>query len=559
MERSPAHSPAPKDVAQYRIIRALGQGGMGAVYLAFDTRLDREVALKILPAEVADDPERLNRFIQEAKVASSLNHPNVAYIYEIGQAGATWFIAMEYVEGEPLNARFAAASLTSSEIVKIGMDVADALDAAHAKGVVHRDIKPANLILTPRGHVKVLDFGLAKLERAKADSAETRWLTQAGVVMGTVQYMSPEQALGRDVDQRSDIFSLGIVLYEAATGRLPFAGANSAETIAAIIQSVPDAIARFNYELPQELERVIRKCLEKERERRYQSARELYVDLKNLERDSNPPAGTPGSQTAAGVVTGAVTGVIRAVIVDDEELARQILREYVEASRDIEVVAECANGFEAVKAITEHRPDIVFLDVQMPKLDGFEVLELIGRDTPVVFVTAYDQYAMRAFDAHAVDYLLKPFSLDRFRTALDRARQRIGKQMPPATELAAAARPQQQYAQRIVVKDNARVHVIPVDRLDYVEAQDDYVALHTQGKAHLKQQTISSIEATLDPDRFVRIHRSYLVNIERVDRIEPYSKDSKMAVLIIPEQPGVQLPVSRAGYERLKALLQDRN
>lgn len=528
---------------------------MGAVYLAFDPRLDREVALKLLPAEVADDPERLNRFIQEAKVASSLNHPNVAYIYEIGQSGETWFIAMEYVDGEPLSAKFAAGPLSCSEIVKVGMDVADALDAAHAKGVVHRDIKPANLMLTPRGHVKVLDFGLAKLERAKAESAETRLLTRVGVVMGTVQYMSPEQALGREVDQRSDIFSLGIVLYEAATGRLPFAGANSAETIAAIIHNVPDAIARFNYELPQELERVIRKCLEKERERRYQSARELYVDLKNLERDSNPPAKAAAPQAVAG----AVTQVIRAVIVDDEELARQILREYVDASGDVEIVAECANGFEAVKAITEHKPDIVFLDVQMPKLDGFEVLELIGRDTPVVFVTAYDQYAMRAFDAHAVDYLLKPFSLERFRTALDRARQRIGKQMPPATELTAAARPPQQYAQRIVVKDNARVHVIPVDRLDYVEAQDDYVALHTQGKAHLKQQTISSIEATLDPDRFVRIHRSYLVNIERVDRIEPYSKDSKMAVLNTPEQPGVQLPVSRAGYERLKALLEDRS
>ena len=540
----------PAHIAQYKISRALGQGGMGAVYLALDTRLDREVALKILPAEVARDPERLNRFIQEAKVASSLSHPNIAYIYEIGQSGETWFIAMEYVDGQPLSVRYAAAPMSCVEIVKVGMDVADALDAAHSKGVVHRDIKPANLMLTQRGHVKVLDFGLAKLDRAKGDTAETRLLTQAGVVMGTVQYMSPEQALGRHVDHRSDIFSLGVVLYEAATRRLPFAGANTAETIAAIIQNVPEAIARFNYELPPELERAIRKCLEKERERRYQSAKDLYVDLKNLERDSNPPARVASSQPGS--------GTIRALIVDDEELARQILREYAKAAGDIEVVAECANGFEAVKAITEHNPDVVFLDVQMPKLDGFEVLELIGRDTPVIFVTAYDQYAMRAFDAHAVDYLLKPFSQERFRTALDRAKLRIGKQMPAAPELAAAARPPQQYGQRIVVKDNTRVHVIPVDRLDYIEAQDDYVALHSQGKSHLKQQTISSIEATLDPERFVRIHRSYLVNIERVERIEPYSKDSRVAVLNIPEEPGVQLPVSRAGYDRLKALLENR-
>lgn len=542
MFKQPPSKPERAQVAQYRVLRPLGQGGMGEVYLALDTRLDRQVALKVLPSDLAEDPDRLSRFVQEAKVASALNHANVAYIHEIGQADGTWFIAMEYVEGELLSGKIAQGPLSVPDTIRIGREVADALDAAHSKGIVHRDIKPGNLMVTARGPVKVLDFGLAKLDRAAGETAETRLLTKDGLVLGTVHYMSPEQALGREVDHRSDIFSLGVVLYEAITGRLPFAGANSSETIARIIQSPPEAIARFNYDAPQELERAIRKCLEKERERRYQSARELLIDLKNLERDSNP---TSSLKT---------TATIRVIIVDDEELARQLLREYSASSQGVAIVGECANGFEAVKTITEQKPDLVFLDVQMPKLDGFEVLELIGREIAVVFVTAYDQYALRAFDAHAVDYLLKPFSLERFQTALERARQRLGQHLPPAPELAAAARPPQQYAQRIVVKDNARVHVIPVDHLDYVEAQDDYVSLHSHGKAYLKQQTISSVETMLDPERFVRIHRSYLVNLERVARIEPYSKDSRMAVL----SSGAQLPVSRAGYERLKALLQDR-
>jgi two-component system LytT family response regulator len=244
--------------------------------------------------------------------------------------------------------------------------------------------------------------------------------------------------------------------------------------------------------------------------------------------------------------------------VDDEELARSLLRQYVESSAGIDIVAECSNGFEAVKAIAEHKPDLVFLDVQMPKLDGFEVLQLIGSEVAVIFVTAFDQYAMQAFDAHAVDYLLKPFSLERFEKALERARQRLGQKMPhkapPAADLAAAARPPLQYLQRIVVKDGTRVNIIPVDRLDYAEAQDDYVELHSQGKNYLKQQTISSLESTLDPERFVRIHRSIIVNLERVAKIEPYAKDSRVAVL----SDGTQLQMSRAGYDRLKALLGEK-
>lgn len=536
-------------IGHYRVVSTLGQGGMGAVYLADDTQLGRRVALKVLPPEFAADPDRMHRFVQEARLASALTHPNVATIFEIGQQDDLWFLAMEYVDGRPLAARIQEGPLKFPELAPIGMQVADALDDAHSKGIIHRDIKPANLMITPRGHVKVLDFGLAKLQTNETRPDETQLLTSAGMVVGTVDYMSPEQALGRDVDFRTDIFSLGVVLYEMATGRLPFSGSTPSETMARILQAQPDAIARFNYEVPEGLDRTIRKCLEKDRARRYQSARELLVDLKNLERDSGA-----AQAAAATAIPAAGRGRIGAVIVDDEELARNLLREYLGSSREIEILAECANGFEAVKAISERKPDLVFLDVQMPKLDGFEVLELIGRDVAVIFVTAFDQYAMKAFDAHAVDYLLKPFSQERFDKALERARQRLGEKMPPAPDLARAARPPEQHIERIVVKDGARVHIIPLDKLDYAEAQDDYVALHSQGKSFLKQQTISSLEAALDPQRFVRIHRSIIVNLERVAKIEPYAKDSRIAVL----SDGTQLQVSRAGYDRLKTLLGER-
>jgi len=245
---------------------------------------------------------------------------------------------------------------------------------------------------------------------------------------------------------------------------------------------------------------------------------------------------------------------VRVLIVDDEELSRQVLREYLARHPEVEIAAECANGFEAVKAAAAHKPDLLLLDVQMPKLDGFEVLELIGPGAAVIFVTAYDTYAMRAFEVHAVDYLLKPFSAERFDAALERARQRVAGPTPPAAELAAAARAPGQHLERLVVKDGARVHVVAVEKLDYIEAQDDYVSLHSEGKQHLKQQSIAQLEAALDPARFLRIHRSYIVNLERVARIEPYSKDSRVAIL----STGARLPVSRSGYARLKELLGER-
>jgi two-component system LytT family response regulator len=243
---------------------------------------------------------------------------------------------------------------------------------------------------------------------------------------------------------------------------------------------------------------------------------------------------------------------LRVVIVDDEPLARAVVREFIAAHPGVDVVAECANGFEAVKAVSELTPDLVFLDVQMPKLSGFEVLELIGRTVPVIFTTAYDQYALRAFEVHAVDYLLKPFSEQRFAEALSHARARLASQeVIPVEALVSDARPRQGPVERVLIRDGSHVHVLAVDKIDYVEAQDDYVSFRSEGKSYLKDHTLGATESLLDPARFVRIHRSYLLNIDRIARVELYAKDSRIAIL----RDGTKLPVSRAGYARLAKLL----
>ena len=240
---------------------------------------------------------------------------------------------------------------------------------------------------------------------------------------------------------------------------------------------------------------------------------------------------------------------LRTLLVDDEALARDLLRASLASHPDVEIVGECSNGFEAVKAVAELDPALVFLDVQMPKLSGFEVLELLDRPVMVVFTTAYETHALHAFEVHAVDYLLKPFAPERLAAALERVRaRRIG---PPPAALAAAARVPGQPVDRILVRDGARVHVIPIAQLDYAAAQDDYVELWSGGKHWLKTQTLADLEAGLDPQRFVRIHRSYVLNIERLARLEPDGKDRRVAVL----EDGTQLPVSRTGYARLRALL----
>lgn len=248
--------------------------------------------------------------------------------------------------------------------------------------------------------------------------------------------------------------------------------------------------------------------------------------------------------------------MIDVLIVDDEEPARAVLREMLAHAPDVRILGECATGLEAVKAAAELKPQAIFLDIEMPKLDGFEVLELLERPPAVVFVTAYDEYALKAFEVHAVDYVLKPVSRERLAEALAHARQRFSgggsaSLAPSAVSLAASARAPGQFVERILVKDGARVHVIPVQRLDWIEAQDDYAAIRTEGKTYLKTQTLAEIAAGLDPARFVRIHRSYVLNVERLARLELYAKDSRVAFL----KDGKQLPVSRAGYARLRELL----
>jgi two-component system LytT family response regulator len=242
---------------------------------------------------------------------------------------------------------------------------------------------------------------------------------------------------------------------------------------------------------------------------------------------------------------------LRVAIMDDEEPARTVLREYLASYPEIEVVAECANGFEAVRAAAELNPDLLLLDVQMPGLSGFEVLELLEREVAVVFVTAYDEHALRAFEVHAVDYLLKPYSADRLARALTRARQRLGRPQPGLVGIAAAARPGDMPRTRVLVREGPQVHVIPVEALDVAEARDDCVCLRSRGREYRKQQTLAELEAQLDPEKFVRVHRSFIVNVGRVARIERYAKDSRLVVL----RDGSKLPVSRAGYARLRGRL----
>jgi serine/threonine protein kinase len=423
----------------YRLIQRLGAGGMGEVWRAEDTKLLRQVAIKILPAQLASDAEWKERFLREARTVAQLNHPNIATIYAIDQQGDTLFIAMELIEGQPLAEVMTKGPMIPADAVRVAIHVCDGLSEAHAKGIIHRDIKPENIILSPR-FVKVLDFGIAKQIGGTADPS----LTQGGMVVGTPHYMSPEQALGRSVDARTDIFSLGVVMYEMLSGSKPFGGDAVTEVLLKIVMNEPRDIGHAAPGINPALADIIRRCMQKQAENRFQDCDELRTVLAESLRDerksarkshvptvavraseprlepvkpekpASPAAPAPASEPV--VVPQPSNPRYRALVADDDPATRYILSSVL--ARNQVGFDEAENGAAAVKLLKTNRYELVFIDLLMPRMDGWAVIDYLrakrGEQNPprVFIVTGVQDQKLSAADEDVVSGLLyKPINI----------------------------------------------------------------------------------------------------------------------------------------------------
>jgi len=407
----------------YRLISPLGAGGMGEVWRAEDSRLLREVAIKILADHIANDPEWKARFLREARTIAQLNHPNIATIYAIEQEGDKVFIAMELIEGEALTNIMARGAMEPREAVRIARQVADALEEAHGKGIVHRDIKPDNVLVSKRMTAKVLDFGIAK-QIGGAVSKNTPALTQGGMIVGTPFYMSPEQALGKALDHRSDLFSLGVVLYEMLAGHRPFVGETMTETMMHIIMTEPPPIGAVAPSVPRGLREIIARLLQKHPDRRFGGAGELIDALDRIDyNDFEIPAAaqataekTPTVPVAVAPPTVSPIPGRRALVADDDPVTRYLIANILAANGF--AFDEAANGADAVKCLKQNQYSIIFLDLLMPRIDGWGVLDFMRRmkaeKLPRLFViTGVKNQSISAADRDVVaGVIYKPLNPD---------------------------------------------------------------------------------------------------------------------------------------------------
>jgi CheY-like chemotaxis protein/predicted Ser/Thr protein kinase len=425
-------------VGHYRILESLGVGGMGEVYLVEDSKLRRNVALKILPPERGDSPESCERFEREARALAALNHPNIVTLYSLEEWRGTRFITMEWVDGRTLREVLnSSGPLPVADLVDIAVQTAKGLAEAHARQLIHRDLKPQNIMVTAGGRVKILDFGLAKgLESLRAveaaSDAETfsAGLTLEGALIGTVSYMSPEQVLGKELDSRSDVFSLGAVLYEMATARQAFPGGAGTSTLAEILESEPRPLAELRPELPGELDCIVRRCLQKERSRRYSDTHSLVQDLEVLQR------GIEGHEKLGPAVAG--IGARLLLVEDEPALARGLADNFRDEGYEVRIVG---HGNEALPAVAAFRPDLLVLDIMLPGRSGLDILRDLrarGDGLPVLILSAKGDLVDRVvgLELGADDYLAKPFAarelLARVRALLRRGGKQDSAEKSPA-------------------------------------------------------------------------------------------------------------------------------